>query len=112
MSKDKGYQGWANYETWAYALWLDNEEGSHRHALDLAETCRADAADHPNVPKVWSEPDAARFTLADALKEECEEAMPDLGASPWSDLLNAAVSEIDWNEIAEHYLGTLAEVRS
>ncbi len=102
---EKGYQGWANYETWAYALWIDNEEGSQRHALDLAEQCRDEAPEHPNVTRrIWTKAEAARFTLADALKEECEDAAPDLGASPWADLLNSAISEIDWHELADHYL--------
>ena len=31
MSKnDKTYNGWSTYETWAVALWLDNERSSYR----------------------------------------------------------------------------------
>jgi hypothetical protein len=25
----KGYNGWSNYETWAFALWMDNDPGSN-----------------------------------------------------------------------------------
>ena len=30
-------------------------------------------------------------------------------ASFWADLLNAALSEIDWHEVAEHYLSDIEE---
>lgn len=42
----------------------------------------------------------ARGILADSLKEWAEEQMPNIGASMWSDLLNAAFGEVDWYEIA------------
>ena len=35
MGGDKAmsYNGWANYETWNVALWMDNEETSYQYAL-------------------------------------------------------------------------------
>ena len=42
----------------------------------------------------------ARFDLADKLKDQVGESMPDLGASLAADLLGAALSEVNWNEIA------------
>jgi hypothetical protein len=41
---------------------------------------------------------------ADALKDYVESSMPDLGACMWSDLLQSAFDDVDWHEIAEHYL--------
>ena len=33
---EQGYNGWANYETWNVALWIENDEGLY----DLARACK------------------------------------------------------------------------
>lgn len=104
-----GYQGWSNYETWNVALWLGNDEGSYNHTRELADQAREEAPDHHNTGNVWTEEESARFLLADALKDLIEESAPDLGASMYADLLGAALSEVDWQEIAENLLSESAE---
>jgi hypothetical protein len=43
--------------------------------------------------------------LSDRLKNEIEEANPVADqASMWADLMGAALSEVNWHEIAEHYI--------
>lgn len=90
MSDNKGYNGWSNYETWAVALWIDNDEGSQEWAHHLAVECKGNEHE--------------RYEVANVIKEEMEESMPDLGASMWADLLGAAFSEVDWYEIADNLL--------
>ena len=82
---DKKCNGWANYETWNVKLWLDNEQGTYGEALDIARSAR-DVGYLSRELRVW-----------------VEEMTPNLGASMFSDLLNAALSEVDWDEIAESY---------
>jgi hypothetical protein len=89
----KEYNGWTNYETWAVALWLDNEQGSQRYWQERAE----------EYVKTDGKEDASRG-LADELKEQHEEANPVTDASVFSDLMGAALSEVNWFEIAQHYV--------
>lgn len=91
----KSYNGWSNYETWVTALWIDNEEGSQAWAHELAVECKGNQHE--------------RYDLAEGLKAELYDAMPDLGATLWADLLNAAWSEVDWYEIADNYLAGVEE---
>ena len=57
---------------------------------------------------IWTVAQAARFTLADALKEDVSEGTPlTAEASLYADLLGAALSAVNWHEIAQHVLGNL-----
>lgn len=98
---EKGYQGWENYETWNVALWLNNEEGNYKYWRGMAEECKAEYPAEPNYET--KEYKTARLALADNLKEQLEEGMPELEGF-WGDLLSAAFSEVNWLEIADSFL--------
>ena len=87
------YQGWTNYETWAVALWIDNEEGSYRYWRERAEEL---------LEQGTKKKDAIN-ELAQMMKNEHEEAAESAieGGSLWSDLLSAALSEVNWYEVAK-----------
>lgn len=103
-----GYQGWRNYETWAVALWIDNEITAFRYWREIARNCRRAAPNTEQVKKgIWTPKEAAQFNLADQLKEEITEGHPLNGPSMYADLLSAAFSEVDWHEIAESILAEL-----
>lgn len=99
--RDK-HNGFTNYETWAVSLWLSNEEGSQRYWSEKAREAREYAEENPEKHREQKE--VAINWLADSLKDELEYAAPDLGATMWADLLNAAIGGVDWYEIAEHLL--------
>ena len=87
---EKGYNGWTNYETWAVKLWLDNEETSYRYWLECARHFRESDGD---------DKDKSAYRLAKMLKEQIEEGSP-LSSGMYADLLGAALSMVDWREIA------------
>lgn len=91
-TQDKTYNGWTNYETWAVKLWIDNEQGSQDYWNG-----QADEYLHYRHRNTVEE---ATYQLAQQLKDEFTDAAPDLGATCWADLLNAALSEVNWHEIA------------
>lgn len=90
------YNGWTNYETWAVNLWLDNDQGSYEYWHEIAQEY-FEGANYDTESAAWN--------MADMLKQSHEDMNP-LGdqASAYSDLLGAALSEVNWHEIARHYI--------
>jgi len=83
---EKGYNGWKNYETWAVALWIDNGQRIQQEATAIVVNSKDE------------------YGAAQELKDWIEEGNPLIDtASLYSDLLNAALSEVDWYEVANHY---------
>ncbi|NER31140.1 MAG: hypothetical protein F6J89_26845 [Symploca sp. SIO1C4] len=72
VTKDQTYNGWTNYETWAVALWIDNDYGSHQYRKELsrnAEDCHQYADPPGKVQQATlaaaSEPEATIDTVAE-----------------------------------------------
>ena len=101
---DSTYNGWTNYETRAVKLWLDNDHGTYLEVTGHASDVYAEALEDLEGDLDTSFSDTT-YELAEWVKEYVtgEENAPDLGASVYSDLLNAAFSEVNWQEIATAY---------
>ena len=107
-AKEDRYNGWTNYETWAVSLWIDNDHATHVYWRQEAARQAEDSANCEMVRDgVWTSKEAARYNLAEQLKEEISEAAPDMEASVYSDLLQAAFDTVNWREIAENVLDNL-----
>lgn len=102
MSEDQKYNGWSNYPTWCVNLWFQNEEGLYNLAQEMAEQAFADA----EATEYLTREEAASIELADVIKHWVEEqagaVLPD--ASMLSDLMQFAIDEADYREIADNWL--------
>ena len=98
MTTDTKYNGWTNYETWLVNLWLDND-GTSEMLRELAADTYETKADF----------DAYQFgkIIREQVEELYAEQIP--AAGMLADLVNAAFSSVDWDEIASHYEDDLPE---
>ncbi len=105
MSEDKRYNGWTNHSTWCVNLWLDNEQGSQEYWRETA----AEIYQRESGRGTITRRESARFVLADNLKEQISNGdLPDI-RSMYLDLLTSALSEVNWDEIAEHMIDDVAD---
>lgn len=89
------YNGWTNYETWNWKLWIDNDEGWQEKVLAMADYYKGDV-----------------YGFSQWLKDDCEnmQEMYDLPTTgPFADLLGAAIDSINFYEIADSILEDLDE---
>jgi hypothetical protein len=101
------HNGWTNYETWLVKLWMDNEEGSQTYWREQAKEALHNPGSHFSA--VLTKEECASAALADSLMAAHEEALPELMAGFASDLLNAAMCEVNWSEIAQGLIDDVKE---
>lgn len=111
MANDTRYNGWTNYETWAVKLWLDNNEGDYRFWQEQTREAW-DEAENKRPNRFMDRSENAQLLLSDRLKDahDSQSDHPVFAAadgSVYADLLNAALSEVNWQEIANSLLGDL-----
>lgn len=104
LRESKLYNGHSNYETWAMSMHLDGNydgEGTYNHFQELAQ----EHYDSAETTRYTSRDDNARRSLADAIKEEMGKGCDLIGqCSVYSDLMSAALSEVNWYDLAENLL--------
>ena len=91
------YNGWTNYETWLTNLYFDNFD--FEEVMDIFDDCR-DRADMLNRIEDY---------IKDYVEEYVEQFRLDSRNLFIDDLLNAALGEVDYREIAEHYIDDVFE---
>lgn len=99
------YNGWKNYETWAVGMFLDGNytgEGTYREVLEV--TTNAVAGSHGQ-----DESYSPVYAVADALEQYVRDEVETGEASLASDLLGAALSEVNWRELADHKVEEVTE---
>lgn len=101
------YNGWTNYETWNVKLWLDNDQGTQEYWKERAQ----ESFDNAVLKEFFTRKEQAALDLADVLKIELDDNMEEMGVPAlsgfYADLLNAALSEVNWHEIAKSFIDDL-----
>lgn len=116
LDENKTYNGWTNYETWAVKLWIDNEEPSYRY---WRETTREvwDECEEGGNAFLDTQEQRAQSMLAERLKDELDSQADveihvsgcKVEASFYNDLMNAALGEVNWHEIAKSMFDDMQE---
>jgi hypothetical protein len=102
MTTDKRYNGWTNYETWNLALWIGNEQGSYDYWNERAGA----AYEHAEASRSFTRKEQATLDLSHELQADIEENAPEVTGF-YADILSAAISEVNWYEIAAHWIDDL-----
>lgn len=88
------YNGWTNYETWNANLWADNDwHMSERIALITADYFSS-----------FEDLDQITSLVAGDIKAMFMDMMPEVENGFFSDVMNASFREVNWHEIARHYV--------
>lgn len=96
-AEESGYQGWKNYPTWAVSLWVNNDEGLYGFFQEAADDLREDFSGRELIQRVAG-------VLEDIIENMADEQASGLLGGPLSDLLQYAIDQVDYFEIAENFL--------
>lgn len=103
------YQGWSNRETWATALWIDNDQSLYEIARDYAEQ---------EIEGHDKEEEINAYYLGETLKNWIEEDLLTLeniagNRDLWLMLTDiGSLYRVNWREIAQGYLDELVKEMS
>ena len=81
---DREYNGWTNWDTWAFALWVDNTELSYKTRMEI---CRCVAEQGSGVTVLGEE--LERLSKHLLIVSGCTDRI--------------ALDSVDFHEIAEHW---------
>lgn len=100
MNEDRKYNGWTNYETWNAALWIG--DGSSEYWAEQAQEC----FDDTEACDTFTRAENATFQLAERMESASDERHEEITGCTgmYADLLLAALGQINWHEIARHYV--------
>ena len=115
------YNGWTNYETWNFKLWLDNDETTHKFVISKIKEIRSRFSDNDWKDFITTREKAYKIA-SDFLRSYIDDNIPTLNISTksqsvygsiadkngfYSDILNSGLRVINTYEIAQSYFEDL-----
>ena len=89
----ESYNGWSNYDTWNFKLWLDNSEISQKIVHNFVIKAIVFSKKTPEVI----------HKLRTLLEEYAEQNAPELENGFYSDVLSASIRSVNYYQIADAY---------
>jgi hypothetical protein len=91
---DTKYNGWTNYETWNANLWIDNDWRMNEQIAMITGDLFGSYEDLDKITNL----------VANNIKRMFIEMMPEIENGFFSDVMNASFREVNFHEIARHYV--------
>jgi hypothetical protein len=101
MSADE-YNGWTNRETWAVALWINNEQGWQEQVLEMALLYIEGKREMDEEPQAYAFGEDVRENVESTLDELLENGSTDAYKNIREDM--GSLWRVDWTEIGAHFL--------
>ena len=104
------YNGWANIETWRVQLHITNDEGESHQALNHARWCIGSplfenvCGDPVDKPSADSPDSMAEYLRGYVAYQMGGEFRPNTWEMFKADVVDAALSRVEWEQIAQHWL--------
>ena len=101
------YNGYSSYETWLVAVWVDNDQYTIDHWVNVAKHHYNIAEDR----KHFTKREEATISFSEDMKEWYEDNIPDsteIGGL-YADMLHGCMTVVDWGELAKKYMDQYLE---
>tara|TARA_R110002012_G_scaffold291409_1_gene485795 strand:- start:75 stop:401 length:327 start_codon:yes stop_codon:yes gene_type:complete len=97
MKQDNTYNGWSNWETWNFKLWIDNDYHTYLHFESMVEANKGKLLKIAQDLKEFAQYQERQYNrLTETGKPLTSGFMVDLKGR------NASINDIDYMEIAKH----------
>ena len=90
----ESYNGWSNYDTWCFKLWLDNEQNTQEMVNNFIKS----VYNKNLIKNAYAINEIRTF-----LEQYAEENAPKLENGFYSDVLNASIRSVNYYQIADAY---------